>query len=147
MRGKSNFKFIDRWIGIPLVWFLGLFAKKGTSSASALSEGDHVLVVKLSALGDTLLLLPVFKAVKAKVGAKGRVVAIATPINQGVLEKNLSIDQLFILDFGKFIRNPGEFFKFLGQLKAEKVRVALDFDQWLRVSPLLCYLSGAAIRF
>jgi len=75
------------------------------------------------------------------------VVAIATPINQGALEKNPSIDQLFILDFGKFIRNPGEFFKFIGRLRAEKIRLALDFDQWLRVSPLLCFLSGASHRF
>ena len=147
MRGKSGFKKIDRILGIPLVWLLGTLSRLWPRKVSApLGPGDRVLVVKLSALGDTLLLLPIYKALKERIGSTGHLVAIATPINQAALEGNPSIDKLFILDFGRLFRNPVRFYRFLCELREQRVRVALDFDQWLRISPILSWLSGASAR-
>jgi heptosyltransferase I len=144
MRGKSGFKKVDRFLGIPLVYLLGVLSGLWPwKDRKPLGPGDRVLVVKLSALGDTLLLLPVYKAIKETVGPKGFLTAIATPINQAALEGNPAIDRLFILDFGK----PFEFLRVIRELRAENIRVALDFDQWLRISPLLSWLSGASARF
>lgn len=143
------FKLMDRCVGIPLVWLLGLLVRLcywKKAPERFLAEGDHVLGVKSSALGDTLLLLPVLKALKQRVGPQGRVTVIATDINEAVLRNNPSVDRLFVMDFGTFIRNPLCFFSFVRQLRAEKTQVALDFDQWLRISPLLCFLSGAPAR-
>src|SRR5581483_5234336 len=82
MRGKSAFKKIDRFLGMPLVYFLGVLTGLWPwKDRKPLGSGDRVLVVKLSALGDTLLLLPIYKAIKETVGPKGFVAAIATPIN------------------------------------------------------------------
>lgn len=148
MRGKTGFKKVDRFLGIPLVYLLGVLSGLWPwKDRKPLGPGDRVLVVKLSALGDTLLLLPIYKAIKGTVGSKGFVAAIATPINQAALEGNPFIDRLFILDFGKFFRNPLLMLKFFRDLREENVRVALDFDQWLRISPLLSWVSGASARF
>jgi heptosyltransferase III len=148
MRGKDSLKLIDRWVGVPLVWFLGLRSKLlNKPFDKPLGDGDHLLVVKLSALGDTLLLLPVLKALKKRVGPHGRVVAVATSINEAAFRYNPWIDRLIVVDFRKLMWNPLSFLALMGQLKQEKIHVALDFDQWLRISPILCFFSGAPFRF
>jgi heptosyltransferase III len=113
----------------------------------SLLPGDDVLVVKLSALGDTFILLPVFKALKEKIGPQGKIRMIATPINQAALKGFPYIDEVLVLDFGKLSKSPGALFGFLKQLRSFEPALALDFDQWLRISPLLCFLSKAPLRF
>ena len=113
------------------------------SPPKILKAGDRVLVVKLSALGDTLLLLPVFKSIKQKVGPQGRLFMIATSVNQAALEKFPFVDEVLIVDFFRIFKNPFALLKFLAQLRAFKPKLALDFDQWLRISPILCFISGA----
>jgi ADP-heptose:LPS heptosyltransferase len=150
VRGNSLFKKIDRWIGIPLVVFFGALNRVWLwffrSPPKILKAGDRVLVVKLSALGDTLLLLPIFKALKQQVGPAGRVLMIATSVNQAAVENVPFVDEVLILDFHQAFKNPLTLLKFLARLRAFKPAVALDFDQWLRISPLLCFLSGAPRR-
>ncbi len=151
MKGNKFFKKIDRYLGVPLVvmagWFCRLLDFLTHPSANPLAPGDRVLVVKLSALGDTLLLLPLFKAFQQKVGKEGRILMLATPINQAALEGVPYVDETLILDFGLFLKNPLALWRFLRRLRAFRATHALDFDQWLRVSPLLCFLSGSPRRY
>jgi heptosyltransferase I len=151
MKGNKLFKKIDRFIGIPIVFLLGiltnLWAFFFRPSSKPLSSGDNVLVVKLSALGDTFILLPVFKALKEKIGPTGKILMIATPINQAALKDFPYMDDVLLLDFGKLAKSPKALWDFLKKLRDFKAIFALDFDQWLRVSPLLCFLSGAASRY
>lgn len=151
MKGNKLFKKIDRVLGVPLLWLLWLSTRVGdllkNDPIPILTTGDSVLVVKLSALGDTFILLPIFKAIKEKVGPKGRVLAVVTPINQAALEGFPYVDEVLVLDFGALAKSPRVCWHFLGRLRAFKPRFALDFDQWLRVSPLLCFASGASRRY
>ncbi len=151
MKGNKFFKKIDRFLGVPLVFLFGLVAGLARlfqkETQRTLSEGDRVLVVKLSALGDTLILLPVFKAIKQKVGPQGKVLAVVTPINQAALEGFPYIDEVIVLDFGTWVKKPSSVWGLFSALRAFKPRFALDFDQWLRISPLLCFLSGASRRY
>lgn len=133
---------------MPLVYLLGLFARATPRSLeSPLGEGDSLLVVKLSALGDSLLLLPILKALKSRVGKRGKIVALATPINEAAFRDCPWVDQLIVVDFGTLAKRPSLVRGLLNRLRRERARVALDFDQWLRISPLLCFLSGATLRF
>jgi ADP-heptose:LPS heptosyltransferase len=151
MRGNSLFKKIDRWIGIPLVCALGSFVQLRhffiPSTDKKLQLGDRVLVVKLSALGDTLILLPIFKALKEKIGNQGRLMMMATSVNQAALEGFPYVDEVLLLDFGRMARNPSVLLNFLKRLWRFRAQIALDFDQWLRISPLLCFFSGAPQRY
>jgi heptosyltransferase III len=148
MRGNGPFKLVDRWVGVPLVWTLGLVSKLGPGpSDGPLGEGDSLLVVKLSALGDSLLLLPLLKALKDRVGKRGRIVAVVTAINEAAFQDCPWIDQLIVVDFGTLAKKPFLIRGLMNRLRRERARMALDFDQWLRISPLLCFLSGAPLRF
>ncbi len=150
MKGNKNFRKIDYYLGVPLVLMAGLFCRLldlvTRPARKPLSPGDRILVVKLSALGDTLLLLPLLKTLHQKVGKEGRLVMLATSINRAAVEKTPYVDEVFFLDFGLFLKNPLAFWRFLRRLRAFKPSLSLDFDQWLRISPLLCFLSGAPRR-
>lgn len=151
MKGNKSFRKIDRYLGIPLVLAAGLLCRMLDflirPFPKPLAPGDRVLVVKLSALGDTLLLLPLFKALKQRVGKEGRVFMVATSINQAALEGFPYVDETLTMDFGLFLRNPLALWRFLRRLRGFKALLSLDFDQWLRVSPLLCFLSGSPLRY
>src|SRR5258708_4237536 len=86
MRGNRFFKFIDKGIGVPLVFlsglWLGLKKRMADRRPFHLQKGDAILIVKLSALGDTLLLLPALKALRQSVGPAGRIEMIATSVNE-----------------------------------------------------------------
>lgn len=133
MKGNKFFRKIDRYLGIPLVFAAGVFCRildlLTRPPFKSLSPGDRVLVVKLSALGDTLLLLPVFKALKKRVGEQGRVVMVATPINRSALEGFPYVDETLVMDFGLFLKSPFSLWRFLTGLRASKSSLALDFDQ------------------
>ncbi|MFH2053605.1 MAG: glycosyltransferase family 9 protein [bacterium] len=150
MRGNRTFKFIDRWIGIPLVGIAGaarLLGGRGRRSAGVpLGPGDRVLVVKQAALGDTLLLLPVLKALKDRVGPQGRVVLVATPVNREVAEACPWVDRVLLLDPERIVSRPQGLAGLIRRLRGERFALALDFDQWLRSSALLATASGAARR-
>lgn len=151
MKGNKHFKQIDRLLGIPAIFILGVFSKLRSflfgNKIHTLSVGDRVVVVKLSALGDTFILLPIFKALKEKIGPTGKILMIATTINQAALKNFPYVDDVLILDFAKIFKNPLYLFSFLKTLRQFKAKFALDFDQWLRISPLLCFASGASRRF
>ena len=141
MRSKALFKKLDRLIGVPLAWLLGLFVRP--RGAPQLKPGMRVLVVKFSAMGDTLLLLPLLKALREAVGSEGHLEMIGTPVNQAVMKQAPWLDRCEVVEPGK----PWQLFGLLGRLRQRRFDVAIDFDQWLRISALLSFGSGATLRF
>lgn len=143
MRGNRLFKLLDRWAGIPLVWLAGLF--KGAAPAP-LGPGARVLVIKQSAMGDTLLLLPLFKALRAAVGADGELDLLCTSVNAGVVKDLPWLGRLHRFEPGALLLRPWRLLAFLRGLRARRYDWALDLDQWLRSSALLAVASGARGR-
>ncbi|MBI4378208.1 MAG: hypothetical protein HY578_03820, partial [Nitrospinae bacterium] len=60
-RGNFWLRFLDRYVGIPFLCFLSLF--KGIKKRSGYRI-ENVLVIKIGGIGDTLLLIPILKAIK-----------------------------------------------------------------------------------
>ena len=143
MRGNSLFKLIDRLVGVPKLWFLGLF-KARHPELLPLRQGSTLLVVKLSAMGDCLLLLPILKAVREQIGAGGRIEVVVTPVTAMVVQGLDWIDAVHVLRPGEFLTRPWRFLKLLLRLRRERFDWALDFDQWLRISALIAVNSRPA---
>ncbi|MBN1823151.1 MAG: glycosyltransferase [Endomicrobiales bacterium] len=138
-RGNAFFKAADRFVGIPVVFIMGLFTGKEPAP-----DGDpkSIAVIKLSAMGDTVLLTPALLALKKKYpGAK--IDAVCTDINKAVFSKCGCVDDVIVLDVKGLFRNPLRIFSVF----SKKYDVSLDFDQWLRLSPVLSLLSGAGRRY
>lgn len=149
MRDRRLFKWLDRGVGIPLVAGLGFFSRRGARWRPAprpLGPGGRVLVIKFSALGDTLLLLPILKALRQQVGPQGRVDMVATPVNAGVLQGLAWVDTVHVLKPGQLLTRPWRGLSLIRDLRTGAYDWALDMDQWLRASALLAFASGAAAR-
>src|SRR5258705_7752316 len=103
MRGNSFFKLIDRLVGVPKLAFLA-FLKRLRPAPSGperkprgLSRGSKLLVVKLSAMGDCLLLLPILRAAREAIGPAGRIEVVVTPVTAMVVQDLGWIDAVHVL--------------------------------------------------
>lgn len=144
MRGNRFFKALDAWVGIPWVWALGLFRSR--AQPKPLGTGGRILLIKQSAMGDTLLLLPVLKALREQVGPQGVVDLLCTSVNAGVVKDLPWVDQRHRFEPARFLAGPWRLWRFVRALRARRYDWALDMDQWLRSSALLAFASGATWR-
>lgn len=149
MRESGLFKRIDRFVGVPLVFLGGLWSRffgVFIGGQPELGPGQRVLVLKLSAMGDTLLMLPCLKALRQAVGPEGRIDFLCTSVNRSALEGVPWIDQIHVLTPGDLLRRPRKAWAFIRQLRATRFHLALDMDQWLRITPLLALACATQRR-
>jgi heptosyltransferase I len=144
MRGNKLFKLIDKYTGIFLIFYLNILSRLFGVFRARHKGVEKILVIKLSALGDTLLLLPVIRAIRSKYNDK-KITGICTNVNYAVWENIPEVDFLLNLNIKK-LSNPGYFFRILFFLKNQKFDMVFDFDQWLKVSALLALWTGAPKR-
>ena len=144
MRENKIFKLIDFWIGIPLCMFLGLITKilykKGLNKPIA-----KILFIKLSALGDTILILPLLKEIKNQIPGV-RLSMVVTEINNGALENFKYIDNLILFEPKEYILNPFGFISFFSKLRTNRYDIVIDADQWLRISAIISFFTFAKMR-
>ncbi len=88
-----------------------------------------ILVIKLWALGDSILLLPTIKALKEKYPS-ARIDVLAHPKNKVIFEGQKFIDE--IIDFGFF-----NILKLFGRYD-----LCIDAEPFLNVSAIIAFLSG-----
>lgn len=141
MKGSRLFRWVDRLAGITLMVILRV---AGVFLPVSVRNGRDILVVKFSAMGDTVLLLPVIRRLKAGLPGR-RLVALGTFANRAALEASPDIDEVVLFEPGMAF-NPVRLVAFIRGLRARRFALAVDFDQWLRISPVLCFLSGAPRR-
>ena len=146
MKERGNFwlRVLDRYVGIPLLCLLYLFrAIKKTGQ-----EVNSVLVIKIGTIGDTLLLMPVLKAIKDAY-PEAFLTVIGSKNNYEVLSRYSFIDSLKIFEVAKVIQEPSYFLRFIKDLNSKEYDVIMDFEPWPRVSALLAFFvkTGYKIGF
>jgi len=144
MRGNKFLKILDFTLGVPILFLFGLIRHFLPEKEIVPGAIKKILVIKLSALGDTVLLLPVLRTLKENIPT-AKIYFLATGINRKVLENCPDVDQLLELKLKDFLTNPFYLFSFIGGLRRERFDIAFDFDQWLRLSAILSFLSGAKL--
>ena len=144
MRGNKLFKFVDRFIGIPLLWLTSLVKARGGDLSDV--RPKRILVVKFSALGDAVLLVPALDALRKKF-ADAEIVFLGTNLTIPFLRIFPEyIDEFVSLNIGNILRRPMTIVAMIKRLRAMEFDLAIDFEQWLRLSALLVRLSGARWR-
>ncbi len=143
MRGNKLIKYIDLIFGIPVLIFLSLF--KIFETKKDVGKINKILIIKLSALGDTILLIPVIRTLKENY-SESKISVVLTEINKSVAERCDYIENIFEFKPEEFIKNPLKLLKFIEKIRKEKFDLVIDADQWLRISALLCFFSKAKIR-
>ncbi|OGS21275.1 MAG: hypothetical protein A2252_08395 [Elusimicrobia bacterium RIFOXYA2_FULL_39_19] len=140
MRGNKLFNILDYYAGIPLIFAIGLV--KHLHSIPKPQKPQTILITKLSALGDTVLLIPALRELK-KAFPSSKINFIVTSINKEIAQKCPYVDNVIEFKVSRAVKNPLYLLNFILQLRKLNPDVAIDADQWLRVSAILSFLSGA----
>lgn len=109
----------------------------------ALSPEPHVLIVRLSAIGDCILTLPMATAIKRRYPG-ARITWVVEKSAASLLQNHKSIDQLIELPRG-WLKSPSTLLKLKRTLNQSKFDIAFD-PQSLTKSAIVAWMSGASRR-
>lgn len=105
----------------------------------------RILMIRLSAIGDVVRVLPALHALRAQY-PKARIDWAVERKSAGVLERHPMIDRLVLFDRGKgFISDFFAFFRFLYEVRKGRYDVVIDYHGQLK-SGLALAVSGARKR-
>lgn len=145
MRGNKIFRWIDRYIGIPLLSIFSL--GKVLHGAQSPPKPERILVIKFSALGDSILIVPAIRSLRNKFpGAE--IIFLGTNLTLPFLRQFPEyISEFVALDIGSLLKHPMSAIAFVRRLRRMKCDAVVDLEQWLRLSALIALISGAPQRF
>lgn len=129
-RGNPLLRFLDRYVGVTLLYFFALFRRKRKLPKQLTKVG----IIKLSGIGDVVLLARWIRAFKAKF-SEVEVVFFSGKDNAG-MASFVKADRHEILS----VFSP---IKALKQLRNECFSVLIDGESWSRISALLSLFSKA----
>jgi len=137
-RGNRLLRSLDWYVGIPLLFILSTLKRKKIKDGNNRNI-KRVLVIKLGAIGDTVLLMPVLKTIKESF--PGMVLSVVgSNDNIEVLNRVDWIDDIILFDISRTVKDPLYLLDFIRKLSQYKFQLTMDFEPWSRISALLATL-------
>ena len=133
MKRKAIFRFIDRYVGIPVLIVLAILFKR--KKRLPIENIKKIIILKLAAIGDTILLIPMLRTLKKKL-PDVEITFLCSPINISVANKIPYIDKVINCRVHSFL-NPILFIKFIKEIRKNQYDVLLDAGQWERINSIL----------
>lgn len=134
-RGNARLKFLDRYVGIPVVQAVGLWHRMRGRRVVP-SRLNTIGLMKTAGIGDTVLLTGVIHDVRVA-RADARIVLFVSASNAGFGALIDDVDAVVVLPVRNIARAVRVF-------RAEQCDLVIDFGAWPRFDALLTALSGAA---
>ena len=142
-------KVIDRYMGIPILMclkFFNLSANQQKAQEVSNESVNKVLVIYLSGLGDTVMVLSCLKYLGEHYPS-AELSVLTSSLNYGIVKANRYALQIFHLNIKRgiccFI---GSFFNIMRELQRARYDVIIDFEQFLRLSAIISFLSKGKQR-
>ncbi len=135
-RGNKWFRFLDRTLGLLGVILFSLRKSRSSFDNRKIPNPQTILCVKLGAIGDTLLMFPVLKAIKTHFPSCC-LTLICSRNNYEIARMWPYFDNLILFDVGQAVRNPLYFFRFLKKLRDKRADIVLDFGEWSKIEALV----------
>lgn len=132
-------RFVDFLIGVPLITFLSIFRRRKAVSGG---EAKKILIIKLAAAGDTVLLMPVIHSIK-KTFPNVEIDWLVSKINIQLARRSSDVRKIFNLKNISIIN----LLTIIRELRKESYDICIDFEQWSRGSALIGFLSGAKVVY
>ena len=136
-------KILDRYIGSFLCFLLGAFQSR--VAVQHRRTPQRILLIQLSAIGDTILAVPTIRAIRNRF-PNAHIAMIASSINLQYLEGCPYLDQHIPCRLEELLKSPQRLIAFIGELRHQKFDCVIDFEHWARFSALIAYGSGASRR-
>jgi lipopolysaccharide heptosyltransferase III len=130
-RGNYYTRFLDRYLGIPVVFALGVLHRRRGIPL----EPKHIGLLNSAAVGDTILMSgPVADVRTQHRGA--RITVLSGPSNYDIACMLNHVDEVIALPVFDPLAS-------LRVMRAQRFDVLLDFGPWCRLNAVLATLSGA----
>lgn len=132
-RGNPLLRFLDRYMGIPLVFLLGLFVRKKPMPSSI----DSIALLKTAGIGDLVLLSGIIRDLRTTYPQAsltlytGRANAEMGKLIEGVATVVLPITSLM---------------QSIKSVRAKQHTLWIDFDPWPKINALLSFFSRSQVR-
>jgi len=136
-RGSSLLRFFDRYLGIPIVFLLGIFKRKKTLP----NDIQRIALLKTAAIGDTTILTAIIKDIE-DYDANIKITLFTGSSNYEFAKllqtqyKNLDVIKLPI-------KNPLKSIKYI---RSKQFDYFLDFGPWPRLDAILSFFSNSGYR-
>lgn len=127
---------LDFMLGVPLVKGASIFSPK----RRIVETPKNILIIKLAAAGDTVLLGAVLKSFR-QAHPHASIDWLVSPINYPIAKLFPVADRLIVWTGGM-----AGLFSLVWKICSNRYDAVCDVDQWARGTALLAFLSGAPIR-
>jgi ADP-heptose:LPS heptosyltransferase len=135
-RGNSKFRFLDRYVGILIIFALGLLKKRSKTIPGSITK---VAFLKTAGIGDTVLLSAVVRDFKDAYPSVQLTFFVASN-NYEMAQMISGVDRIIKLPIAKplecihVIKGSGEY------------DIWIDFGPWPRLNALLSFFSNARLK-
>src|SRR5438046_2371321 len=147
-------RYIDRWAGVAV--HLGLHAVGRATGRRLLPPGAttppsagrtwarprRVLAIKFYGLGNLVMILPTLAALRAAI-PEVEIDFLTLPGNEALLEQSGLVARVLTVGVATFPRFARAVARLVQTLRARGYDTVLDFEQFLKVSGIFGFLSGA----
>jgi lipopolysaccharide heptosyltransferase II len=139
------FKLVDKLIGTPLCFLLGVIDKPFKRKLPSPANIKKILVIKLVAIGDLVVALPTLRALKQDF-PHAHLALMTTPRVREVVEGCPYLDEIIYYDILGKDKGIIGLIKLIRILKGKRFDLALELDHYYRITSLITYLSGIKNR-
>jgi len=134
------FKKIDKIIGTPACFFLGVIDKLFFRKNNLPSNPKKILVIKLIAIGDLVVALPTLRALK-KSFPKSHLAILVTPRVKEVVEGCSYLDEIIYYDILGKDKGIKGLCKIISQVHKKRFDLVIELDLYYRITSLISYFS------
>jgi heptosyltransferase-3 len=154
-------RYIDRWVGLGVCFALWLWGRVvGATSGRRVvppllgttppSSGDppvaprRVLAIKFYGLGNIAMILPTLHAMRA--GGDCEIDFLTLPGNLDLLRQSGLVRQALTVEVGGYTGFAASVRRLLGALRSGGYDAVIDFEQFMKLSGVFGFLTGAPVR-
>lgn len=135
-RGNRTYHLLDRYLGIPLIYLLGIIKK---NCAASPSFPKRIAILETAAIGDAILLDAITKDLKGT-WPKARQVFFCTQSNYVIVQMLPAVDEVILLPLLK----PWTAASIIRRARA--FDLWFDFGPWSRINALYSCLAQASCK-
>jgi lipopolysaccharide heptosyltransferase III len=133
-RGKKVFKLLDRYLGIPILFILGLFKQKCALSKNISTIG----ILTVPAIGDIILINGLLRDIK-DFNNEIKIILFVTKEVREIAEIMNSCDELIEIEIFRPL-------KAIKTLRRHPVDIFIDSSQWARLNAILTFFSKSQYK-
>ena len=145
----NTMRIIDRWVGVPLCFFISPFcwlADLFRSAHKKKPDTGHTLFIELSEMGSAIIADPAMRKLRMEGNAELFFVIFSKNYKSLGILGTIPEKNVFKMNADNFISLIADVFRFLIWCRRKKISTVIDLELFSRFTALLGFFSGARSR-